>query len=214
MANKKRQLYLGLNPSNYLTTDLLTHVPLIKIVPVPLSAVAESFKIFAHYTHILITSQSTIPLLLLYLKSLDLKIYEGQEKIFLAVGKTTAKALKEVGIFVDSIPPEETSEGLISLFQQLDLQNAHLFWPHSALSRPVIRTYLLEKNIKFTECFLYTTETNYPAQLPKLTEFDEIIFTSPSTVDAFLQIFGSLPISKILTPIGKITAHYLKFKLA
>ena len=214
MTNKKRQLYLGLNPSNYLTTDLLTHVPLIKIVPAPLSAVAESFKTFAHYTHILITSQSTIPFLLLYLKSLDLKIYEGQEKTFLAVGKTTAKALKEVGIFVDSTPPEETSEGLISLFQQLDLQNAHLFWPHSALSRPVIRTYLLEKNIKFTECFLYTTETNYPAQLPKLTEFDEIIFTSPSTVDAFLQIFGSLPISKILTPIGKITAHYLKSKLA
>jgi uroporphyrinogen-III synthase len=39
--------------------------------------------------------------------------------------------------------------------------------------------------------------------------FDEIVFTSPSTVAAFKEIFGALPRGKKLVAIGPITEEAL-----
>ena len=47
-----------------------------------------------------------------------------------------------------------------------------------------------------------------------LLEFDEIFFTSPSTVDGFLNIFGAFPKNgPRLVSIGPITKAYLEKKL-
>lgn len=205
--NSKRILYLGLDPSHTETNGEFVHLPIIQIVPRALTdaEVQHALQQFANYTHVIVTSKTTVSILNGYLPSAN----AWNEKIILAVGRVTAKHLEACGITPTIIASEETAEGLIHEMEQLDLTKAYLFWPHSAKARPVIKDYLEANHIAHTSCILYEPKTQIPKELPELANFDEIIFTSPSTVDAFFEIFGYFPTHCALTPIGPITKHHL-----
>ena len=130
-------------------------------------------------------------------------------KLCLAVGEATKRRIEEQGYSVLAAPKEETAEGLISALDQLELKDAFFFWPHSALSRPLLTDYFAERKVRFCACAVYDTKFQLPGPLPPLEEIDEIIFTSPSTVHAFLHYFGKLPKGKKLTPIGPVTKKTL-----
>jgi len=213
MPLKQRLLYLGLDPSDYQTGGRLVHLPLIQIIPYPLSTLENIFKNFSSFTHVLITSKSTIPILLGYLADLGFSLKDWKNKRIVVVGRATARVLCQYNLFPYLIAQNETSEGIVVELKEIPLEGAHLFWPHSALSRPVIRKFLAQKEIKLTECHLYDTRSSHPVSLPSLEQFDAIIFTSPSTVNAFIEIFGRLPENKDLISIGPITEQYLKSKL-
>lgn len=210
----KRVLYLGLDPTHYACDGKLVHLPLICIAPrsPQNSDIQNCLRAFKHYTHILLTSKSTIPILLDILPLFGLGIDDWKDKVTLAVGKTTASHLEKIGIHPKIVAKEETAEGLLAEIDLLPIHESSFFWPHSAQARSVIMDYFKEKQSRFSECSLYETKTLVPKSCPSLKEFDEIVFTSPSTVDAFLQIFGPLPNNKILTPIGPVTRNYLTAK--
>jgi len=191
---RKHILYLGLEVPLHLYLDKIYHYPVIRIIP--RQAVVDLEK----YTHILLTSKTAVRLLPILLK----------DKIYIVVGKSTASVLREQGIEAHLIASEESSEGIIKELDKISLQNAHLFWPHSALSRPLINHYLTSKGVSFEECVLYDTLCQRLHPVPDLNDFDEILFTSPSTVQGFLEIYGSLPTDKKLTAIGNVTADAIK----
>ena len=58
-------------------------------------------------------------------------------------------------------------------------------------------------------CPIYDTRTVQPKVVPDLTKVDEIVFTSPSTVKAFLDVFSEIPQDKKLTTIGPVTEQAL-----
>lgn len=189
----------------------MTHCPLIKIVPIPLSepSLKESLIKFDSYTHVVITSKSTISILLNYLSQLGCNHTVWSNKQVVAVGKITALHLEERGITPFKIASDETAEGVIQVLKQLPLKDAHLFWPHSAQARKVITQYLEKEEILHTAVALYHSKENPPADCPSLESFDEIIFTSPSIVKAFFTIFGKFPLRPKLIPIGPVTAAAL-----
>lgn len=202
---RKSVLYLGLDPTNYSSKKEVIHLPIIQIIPYPLShpGVSKALEQFHTYTHIIVTSKSAIPILLDYLKT-------GNKKI-LAVGEATAACLRKHGLQPAYIAENETSEGLVEVLRGLSLENAKVFWPHSALSRRVIADYLSLEGVEFCECVVYETVPAELAEVPSLEGVGEIVFTSPSTVDAFLYYYGSLPRDKKLTSIGPVTAKHLTF---
>jgi uroporphyrinogen-III synthase len=210
----KRILYLGLDPTHYSANGEIIHWPIIEIIPRPLSdpAIQQALTHFPVYSHVIVTSKSTVAILLDYLTQLKIDLQIWHKKITLAVGKVTAKHLYACGIIPSRIAQEETAEGIIQELKQLRLEQAHLFWPHSAKARVVIKEFLMAQSIQHTTCMLYDPKPKIPNTLPNLEDFDEIVFTSPSTVDAFLQIFGSFPSHISLAAIGPITADYLKSK--
>jgi uroporphyrinogen-III synthase len=112
------------------------------------------------------------------------------------------------------VPNVETAEGLIQLLDTMDLTQAFVLWPHSALSRPVLYDYFQERKVKLHHPVLYDTETAKPKELVDLQQFDEVFFTSPSTVDAFFEIYGKPPLHLKLRSIGSITENYLQSRLA
>jgi uroporphyrinogen-III synthase len=122
----------------------------------------------------------------------------------LAVGPGTAAALQERGIEAIAAT-QATQEGMVELLKTMDLENAFIFWPRSALARPVIEDFLKKIKVPFYALDLYETKWQRPEPVPNLEDFDEIVFTSPTTVDAFLKIFGAIPKDKKLTPIGPVT---------
>ncbi len=96
----KKVLYLGLDPSHYLSNKEVIHWPIIQIVPRPLSETAlyQSLIKFKHYSHVIVTSKTTVFILQNYLTQLGIDLEIWKNKKTLAVGKITAKHLQAYGI--------------------------------------------------------------------------------------------------------------------
>ncbi len=154
--------------------------------------------LWQQFTHIIFTSQSAV----FYWKE-DLR-----GKTVIAIGEATGEALRSKGV-KPLIAPNATQEGVIALLSQMDLQQSFLFWPRSQRSRPHLIEYLICTKIPFFALDLYDTQLQRPEFVPNLEEIDEIVFTSPSTVEGFLKIYGSLPQNKKLIAIGPITQKSL-----
>ena len=210
--NRGHVLYTGLDPAHYKTKDKLTHIPFIRITPrLPnREDIRSAFAIFLQYTHIIITSKSTIKILIDYLNLFGYCIEDWKTKITLAVGIVTARYLNDAGIHSLIVAKEETSEGVIQEIESLDPDNAFFFRPHSARARPVLNDFFDRKGIRCNRCALYDTESIAPEIIPDLNHFDEIVFTSPSTVKAFLQIYKNVPSYIKVTCIGPITLDFFK----
>ena len=205
---KRNALYVGLNPQN---AGGVTHLPLIEIVPRPFDnlEIASAFADIHLYTHIIFTSKSGVEVFFDCLNHYGYEKIEGK-KIF-AVGKVTAQRLKEKGVETCQVANEETQEGLIHLLAMEDLDQAYILLPQSSRARPVLAHTLMLRRVRHQLCHLYDTHIKVPTVKPDLETFDEIIFTSPSTVEAFIEIFGAIPKDKKITSIGPITDHKLKF---
>ncbi len=187
-------LYLGLDPSRY--PQKVVHYPVIRTELIEGLDVSKAD--FA--THFLFTSRSAVK------HWFELSSVNGQ---VLAVGMATAAALRQQGIEA-RVAPTATQEGIVELFETMDLSSSYLFWPRSALARSIIEEYLMKRNAPFCALDLYETKWQRLEPVPDLANFDEIVFTSPTTVDAFLKIFGAIPNDKKLTPIGPVTKAALE----
>ena len=212
MTFNRKILYLGIDPFFYRSNKNVIHYPVIDIQPCLLNDenVHKALDCFWEYTHIIITSKSSIPILCHFLESRNIPLSEWQKKQTIAVGKVTAHHLNKQGIQPSIVAETETAEGIVEELQKIDLTDAFFFWPHSSLARPVLEKFFLLQSIRFISCPLYHTVVRKEEPKPDLTSFEEIIFTSPSTVDAFLTIFGKFPEHCLLTPIGPITQKYLE----
>lgn len=212
MTPLRQVLYTGLDPSHYQGSGQITHFPLIQIIPRPFTdpSLQSALSAFHSYTHLIITSKTAIPILQTYLQQMGFSQADWQSKATIAVGKITALHLRLHEIQPAIIAKNETAEGVVAELQKLDLEKTFIFWPHSAQARSVLSLFLQEQCVRFLACPLYDTHPLRPPILPHLDQFEEIVFTSPSTVYAFLDIFGSLPANKLLTPIGPITKKCLQ----
>lgn len=210
---KRKVLYLGISPK-YVKEEVV-HCPLIHVVARDFSRfdIQNAFADIPEYTHLIFTSKNGVEIFFRCLEHhgygpLDL----GGKQIF-AVGKVTAHGLEKRGVKVSQIAPQETQEGVIHLLAMEDLNGAYILLPQSSRSRPALTYALMGWGVRHQKIYLYDTKIHIPAIKPKLDDFDEIIFTSPSTVDAFNQIFKSVPKGIKMTPIGPITEKALKLKL-
>lgn len=197
-------LYLGSDPACYQTEGTIVHYPVIKIVP--RSFASMELDHLGAFTHILFTSKHGVDLFFELLKS---KGASFKIPFVLAIGKSTAARLSFHRIVPNIVAKEETQEGMIRELLLLDLKEAYFFFPRSSISRPVIVNFFQERGIRYEVCNLYDTLPQKLEPVPDLKAIDEIVFTSPSTIDAFLQIFPDLPQNIKLTALGPITERAL-----
>lgn len=178
-------LYLGLRPK-----PGTFHYPVIRTALLPVGATAD----WARFTHIIFTSQTAV------------EYWPGPwDKEIIAIGEATAEVLRSKGI-EPRVAPFATQEGVIELIQEI---KGSFFIPRSRLARSTLTDYMEENRIPYTALDLYDTYFQKLEPVPNLDDFDEIVFTSPSTVEGFLRIYGKLPREKKLTAIGPITQKAL-----
>jgi len=212
----KTVLYLGTDPTHFsMGKDRdrhLIHFPVIQIIPNhPMKGdLKHAYDQLEKYTHLIFTSKHAVKIFFEHLtqRLLPKAILTG--KVVIAIGQVTAFHLRAEGLNPTHIADEESQEGLIQLLKRLDLNGAYFFLPRSSLSRPLITAYFQEKAIRFHASDLYHTQTRKVSSVPDLTRIDEIIFTSPSTVRGFIEIFGALPQEKQLFAIGPVTRDALE----
>ena len=152
-------------------------------------------------SHILFTSKSTVRYLLEDLP---------KNKKILSVGQATTTFLKNSGFSVEKTALQESSEGVVDMLKTFDHSTTKLFWPHSTLSRPVITNFLSQSNIQYKHQIIYNTKTRFPNPQTNFDLVREVVFTSPSTIDAFQNVFGHFPKDIFYTSIGPVTENAFK----
>ncbi len=200
-------LYLGTDPSHYKERKSLIHYPIIKLIPRDIPP--DIFEEIPRYTHCIFTSKNTVSILKDAFVQKGLSFDLLQNKSIIALGQITAAQVRKEGLQVAAIAEEETQEGVMSLLQQMSLGQAYIFLPHSSLSRKNLENFLKENHIQHRVCDLYDTVVQKLEPVPNFDEIEEIVFTSPSTVRAFFDIFGIPPSGKKLSCIGSVTQEIL-----
>jgi uroporphyrinogen-III synthase len=211
-SSLNRILYLGLKPPVARAGSHIIHYPIIRIEGLPPSNadIALAMQDFDQYTHIVLTSQSALPLLFSAAACHGITKESFANIPAIVVGKSTAEAAKRYGLTPLQPPEEESAEGIVKLMSLLHFYKPYLLWPHSSLSRTLLSDYFIEQGIRYQSCVLYDTVPNFPLPKPDLDSIDEIVFTSPSTINAFLQLFDSIPSNIKITCIGPITEKHIQ----
>jgi len=186
-------LYLGLDPKGW---PHAIHYPVIRTERI----VSEVPQSWPQFTHVIFTSRSAV--------RHWWEVHPSFDKIAIAIGEGTAEELRARGV-EPLVAPEAVQEGVIALLEQIDLENAFIFFPCSKRARPNLTRYLAGRGLRFLRLDLYDTLFQRPDPVPSLEGIDEIVFTSPSTVEGFLRIFADFPRGKNLTAIGPITQKAL-----
>ena len=189
-------LYTGLTSpdANYI------HTPLIEIVPVDDDTqLRRAIADIDSYDYVLFTSRYAAK----YVGALSV-----MHTRIVSIGRTTTKALHQIGVEEVDEVEEDNSYGVVSWFSSQS--RGRVLIPRSNLALPIIPEGL---RLLGFEVDCVTAYINSMPEHPKkvnLDEIDRIVFTSPSTIDNFIRIYGALPEKKELVTRGPITEQHLQ----
>lgn len=206
---EKPSLYIGTK------TDLeegIDWIPFIKTVPksFELFSIRHQFADLKEYTHIIFTSKNTVQYFFQALKYFQYHQDVLKDKIFICIGEASKKVLMNYGSFHVILAKKPTQEGIVDTLSCLSIKTGYLFYPRSSRARPFLTNTLKAWGVRVQICDLYDTVAELPSSLPDLTKYKEVIFSSPSTIEAFSLAFSSVPKSLKLKAIGPITEYCLK----
>ena len=88
--------------------------------------------------------------------------------------------------------------------------NRLIFYPHSSLSSEAIPLALQELGFSIDSVVAYNNELPKNPRRVNLNHFKRIVFTSPSTIDNFIKLYGKLPENTEFITRGPITQAHLE----
>ena len=189
-------LYTGLTSpdANYI------HTPLIEIVSVDDDTqLRRAIADIDSYDYVLFTSRYAAK----YVGALSV-----MHTRIVSIGRTTTKALHQIGVEEVDEVEEDNSYGVVSWFSSQS--RGRVLIPRSNLALPIIPEGLRQLGFE-VDCV--TAYINRMPEHPKkvnLDEIERIVFTSPSTIDNFIRLYGALPEKKELVTRGPITEQHLQ----
>ena len=190
--------------------DIL-YVPTIEITPIqPNKKLEQAVEAMSDYSYIVFTSTNSVSIFFetLFAKGKDMRALSGAK--ILPIGQATASLLREKGLVPDFLPREFTSEGIIEILNTLDLTGRRVLLPRAEEARDIIVTFIKDHG---GSCDVVPI---YKASLPKeIASFDQkpdiITFTSSSTVNNFLTLYGKEALEgSTIASIGPVTTATLE----
>jgi uroporphyrinogen-III synthase len=165
-------------------------IPLIAFRPVPLNSELEAvFQNLHTYDWIIFTSNVTVDTFFSF-------VHEEQKKQFpkvAVIGTRTKQVLLDRGISVQFIPSKYVAEVFITDFIPHITPGTKVLLPKGNLARDIIATSLRNQGAIVDEVIMYETyaPTESKEKLADLLnnqQLDILTFTSPSTVDHFMEV--------------------------
>ncbi len=211
LNKNKRILFTGLSQERFFTKGIYFHLPFIKIEPLEDYKELDNYlKRISGFDWIVFASRYGVHYFFERLKKigLDARTLEGIK--IAAIGCSTANRLLDFGISADLVPKKESSEGLIEELQKIDLKNKKIFLPRSDIADKGLAQDLQDLGTEVISSFAYRNVM--PNDLPDLdlNFFDEIMFTSPSTVRNFKKRYKIVPKKAKISCIGDVTRKEAK----
>ncbi len=190
---KPRILLLGMHPEKYKHLGSVVHRQIINCVPLEdYSHADQTLKHLDTFDWIVFTSANGVRFFFKRLNALGSDTRALSSTKVATIGKTTAESLAEFGIVADMVPDTESSAGLLEKFSSLDVRNKKFLLPQSAIASAELPDGLVDMGVEIEKLTIYKTIEVDPADVD-FDHIDQILFTSGSTVRAFVKRFGSPP---------------------
>jgi len=192
-TKKPNVLVLGNHPQKYARFGNIVHRRIIDCVAIDDYTKADSLlKEIAGFDWIVFASVNGAKYLFerLYTMGKDARALSNTK--IAAIGKTTAERLNEFGIIADIVPENESSTGLLEEFSKIDMKNKKVLLPQSEIASKQLPDGLLNMQAIVEKVPVYKTIDTDPGPID-FDYIDQILFTSGSTVRAFVKRFGRVP---------------------
>lgn len=181
--------------------------PTIDITPTNIDKLEEDFDNF-DYDYLIFTSVNSVKIFFEnFVKNHDIR--QLHKTKIATIGEKTRKEVEKYHLKVELSPEKYIGEQLVKILQENLKKTDKVYFPHSNLSREKIISSISEiSNLK--ELAIYkTTPTSQIIDIPQ--DIVAVVFTSSSTVDNFVSIYGKDKIknTKIFS-IGDITSDSIK----
>jgi uroporphyrinogen III methyltransferase/synthase len=206
LKRNKRVLFTGLSQERFFERTTYFHLPLIEIIALEdYREFDECLKKITEYDWIVFASRYGVEYFFKRLYHIGKDARELTQAQIAVIGNSTKSRLLRFGIYADLVPQKESSAGLIEEFRKLDLRGKRIFLPRSDISDKGLQSALESLGAEVTTSFAYRNVL--PDNLPDLDLgfFDEIIFTSPSTVRNFIKRYKAIPAGVKVRCIGEVT---------
>ncbi len=109
-----------------------------------------------------------------------------------AIGQSTAGRLKDYGLKPDLVPEDESSAGLVKVFAQHNMKGQRVLLPTAEVSSKELPEGLRQMGADVDTWTVYRTVDMDPGDID-FEYIDEVLFTSGSTVRAFIRRYETLP---------------------
>jgi uroporphyrinogen III methyltransferase/synthase len=192
-SKKPQILHLGNHPERYTHLGTIVHRQIIQCVE---SADSEqtnrTLRNTGQYDWVVFTSGNGVKFFFKKLYALGMDARAFSKTRFAAIGQATAERLLEFGIKADLCPADESSKGLLDEFAKIDVAGLAILLPQALVSSAELPEGLLKRGAKVEKLVVYQT-IDKDIEDVDLDYIDQILFTSGSTVRAFVKKFGSVP---------------------
>ena len=206
LRKNKRILFTGLSKERFFSGASYCHLPMVKIEPLDDYREFDDYlKEIRYFDWIVFASRYGVGYFFERIRGLggDSRLLASVK--IAAIGNSTRLRLLDFGISADLMPRKESSEGLIEEFHKLELIGKRIFLPRSDISDKGLEREFKKLGARVNSSFAYRNVM--PDDLPDidLNGFDEIVFTSPSTVRNFKKRYENVPRRVRIRCIGDVT---------
>ncbi|MBN1457096.1 MAG: uroporphyrinogen-III C-methyltransferase [Sedimentisphaerales bacterium] len=207
---KPNVLVLGNHPERYTHLGNIVHRRVIDCVAIEdYSKVDLVVDKIADYDWIIFTSVNGAKHLFSRLNQKGLDTRELASLRIAAIGKTTAARLLEYGIIADVVPGNESSAGLLEEFAKIDMEGKKVLLPQAEFSTKELPEGLAGFGAEVEKLVVYRTVDIEPAEVD-FDYIDAVLFTSGSTVRAFIKYFKEVPPGVKVYGLGEPTLAVAK----
>lgn len=212
--NQHNILVTGTTNKEHKGEDKVVHTPLITVKKASNSTINQLLKDgLKTYDWIIFTSQYGVQFFFETLDELNFDIRNLAGIKIGSVGETTTETLKKYRLYPDIESLTESAEGLVNYFKENDIKDQKILLPRSDKGLKYLSEQLEKLKNEVTDLSIYENQVNENPQKVELSDFQKIIFSSPSGVDAFQLLYGNLPEGIQLIAKGKTTENKLKENL-
>ncbi len=203
---KRPRIFLpGTHPEKYQHLGTIVHRPMIKSVALDdYSAADPIFDKLGGFDWIIFTSTNGVKFFFSRLNAvgLDSRALAGAK--IAAIGRTTAERLKYHGVLADMRPALESSVGLLDEFDRIGSEGLSILLVRPKVGRNELIDGLQEAGANVQPVVVYEN-VQVESEPVDFDYIDWILFTSGSTVRAFMERYGELPQGKKVYCLGKPT---------
>jgi uroporphyrinogen III methyltransferase/synthase len=209
-AHRQEVLLTGTSPDGCKGYANARHTPLIRV-----DRIADSVRLPAAiqkigaFEWIIFTSRYGVRYFFEAFDELkaDIRALAGVQ--LASVGKTTTAELSKRSIYPDVEPEVESAEGLVQHFKEHGVAGKRILLPRSDKGLKYLSEELERLGNQVLDLPVYRNTVNGAAEKVNLAQFQKIVFSSPSGVDAFIRIYGEIPSGVQLIAKGKTTENSL-----
>jgi uroporphyrinogen III methyltransferase/synthase len=188
---------------------------------------ADGLEDYSDISYLLFMSQYAVKGFMKVVEDTNYQQYTNKDLKVISIGKTTTEALHKAG-FKDVIQVDEDNRyGVIEWFKKerpkfleqhpIEIEHGEeyekipaVLYPCSSLSPDDIPEALFALRYNVTKWTVYNNELPKNPRRVNLNHFKRIVFTSPSTIDNFINLYGKLPENTEFITRGPITQEHLE----